>query len=207
MCKCEGKCSCKSNEIKLRGPRGFTGPAGPQGPVGPQGIQGFQGAPGPQGPQGPQGPTGAQGNTGPQGPQGIPGTNGADEYKYISSFFAGGDTFINNTNWHVPSNFAGFIYTAAYTGKYKLTVTARCSDEDPNSAIYIGVGINSVNPVGTDATNPFVIKQFRGMYNVQTHTYIVNLSIGDIMKLMFKSATTAQINIDPLYMTIEKVSN
>jgi hypothetical protein len=55
MCECKGKCSCKSNEIKLRGPRGFVGPAGPQGPVGPQGIQGFQGAPGPQGPQGPQG--------------------------------------------------------------------------------------------------------------------------------------------------------
>ena len=58
MCECKGKCSCKSNEIKLRGPRGFVGPAGPQGPVGPQGIQGFQGAPGPQGSQGPQGPAG-----------------------------------------------------------------------------------------------------------------------------------------------------
>jgi hypothetical protein len=58
MCECKGKCSCKSNEIKLRGPRGFVGPAGPQGPVGPQGIQGFQGVPGPQGVQGPQGPAG-----------------------------------------------------------------------------------------------------------------------------------------------------
>lgn len=58
MCNCEGKCNCKSNEIKLRGPRGFTGPAGPQGPVGPQGIQGLQGAPGPQGPQGVPGPAG-----------------------------------------------------------------------------------------------------------------------------------------------------
>jgi hypothetical protein len=70
MCKCEGKCSCKSNEIKLRGPRGFTGPAGPQGPLGPQGIQGLQGSPGPQGPQGVQGPIGPQGATGPQGPAG-----------------------------------------------------------------------------------------------------------------------------------------
>lgn len=73
MCKCEGKCSCKSNEIKLRGPRGFTGPAGPQGPLGPQGIQGLQGAPGPQGPQGVQGPIGPQGATGPQGPAGSAG--------------------------------------------------------------------------------------------------------------------------------------
>jgi len=70
MCKCEGKCSCKSNEIKLRGPRGFTGPAGPQGPLGPQGIQGLQGSPGPQGPRGVQGEIGPQGATGPQGPAG-----------------------------------------------------------------------------------------------------------------------------------------
>jgi hypothetical protein len=58
MCECKGNCACKSNEIKLRGPRGFVGPAGPQGNLGPQGIQGLQGAPGPQGPQGPQGPAG-----------------------------------------------------------------------------------------------------------------------------------------------------
>lgn len=55
MCNCKGSCECKSNEIKLRGPRGFVGPAGPQGPVGPQGLQGLQGASGPQGVQGPQG--------------------------------------------------------------------------------------------------------------------------------------------------------
>lgn len=78
MCKCEGKCSCKSNEIKLRGPRGFTGPAGPQGPVGPQGIQGFQGVPGPQGPQGVQGPIG------PEGPQGPPGPGGGSSQKAIA---------------------------------------------------------------------------------------------------------------------------
>lgn len=57
MCECKGKCACKSNEIKLRGPRGYTGPAGPQGPLGPQGIQGLQGIPGLIGPQGPQGPS------------------------------------------------------------------------------------------------------------------------------------------------------
>ena len=207
MCNCKGSCECKSNEIKLRGPRGFTGPAGPQGPVGPQGIQGLQGMPGPQGPQGMQGTTGAQGSTGPQGPQGVPGTNGADQYKYITSIFAAGDTFIGNTNWHVPLNFAAFIYTVAYTGKYKVTLTARCTDEDPYSRIDIGIGINSVNPVGTSSTNPFVIKEFSGQYFVQTHTYIINLSIGDIMRLKFKSVTSAVINIDPLYMTIEKVSN
>ena len=58
MCNCKGSCSCKSNEIKLRGPRGFTGPAGPQGPVGPQGPMGIQGVPGLTGPQGPEGPAG-----------------------------------------------------------------------------------------------------------------------------------------------------
>jgi len=76
MCKCKGSCDCKSNEIKLKGPRGFVGPAGPQGPVGPQGIQGLQGAPGPQGTQGPQGASGAAGtpgSTGAAGAQGIPG--------------------------------------------------------------------------------------------------------------------------------------
>jgi len=207
MCECKGSCNCKSNEIKLRGPRGFTGPAGPQGPVGPQGIQGLQGAPGPQGPQGMQGATGAQGNTGPQGPQGVPGTNGADQYKYITSIFAAGDTFIGNTNWHVPTNFAAFIYTAAYTGKYKITLTATCLQEDPGSAVYIGLGVNSANPIGTETTNPFIIKGFKEQYAVQTHTYIINLVVGDVMRLKFKSYSPLVINIDPLYMTIEKVSN
>ena len=50
-------------------------------------------------------------------------TPGASEYLYIDSFFATYDTFISNTNWHVPSNYAGFVYTAAYTGKYKITLT------------------------------------------------------------------------------------
>jgi hypothetical protein len=76
MCTCKGNCDCKSNEIKLKGPRGFVGPAGPQGPVGPQGLQGLQGAPGPQGSQGPQGLSGATGSAGAAGAagaQGIPG--------------------------------------------------------------------------------------------------------------------------------------
>jgi hypothetical protein len=34
MCSCKGSCGCKSNEIKLRGPRGFQGPQGPPGPIG-----------------------------------------------------------------------------------------------------------------------------------------------------------------------------
>lgn len=68
-CKCKGACSCKSNEIKLRGPRGFTGPVGPPGPTGAQGLQGPQGADGPIGPQGPQGPAG---QAGAQGMPGIP---------------------------------------------------------------------------------------------------------------------------------------
>ena len=76
MCNCKGSCDCKSNEIKLRGPRGFTGPAGVPGMTGPRGLQGQQGLPGPQGPQGPQGvagTAGTPGSTGPQGPQGIAG--------------------------------------------------------------------------------------------------------------------------------------
>lgn len=76
LCNCKGNCNCKSNEIKLRGPRGFVGPQGPQGLVGPQGLQGLQGPAGPQGPQGPQGvagAAGAPGSTGPQGPQGVAG--------------------------------------------------------------------------------------------------------------------------------------
>lgn len=97
MCNCKGSCNCKSNEIKLRGPRGFVGPGGAQGPAGPKGdtgIQGPTGLPGAQGPQGlngapgvagsngaqgpigPAGPTGPIGLTGPQGIQGNPGPAG-----------------------------------------------------------------------------------------------------------------------------------
>lgn len=62
--------SCSKQEVKLRGPRGFTGPQGLQGIAGPQGIQGEQGLAGPQGPQGLTGTTGAAGAAGPQGLQG-----------------------------------------------------------------------------------------------------------------------------------------
>lgn len=41
MCSCKGSCNCKSNEIKLRGPRGFVGPQGPQGPQGAAGMPGL----------------------------------------------------------------------------------------------------------------------------------------------------------------------
>jgi len=57
-CTCKDQCSCKSHEVKLRGPRGYQGHTGPQGPVGPTGLQGVPGPVGPQGPQGPQGPSG-----------------------------------------------------------------------------------------------------------------------------------------------------
>jgi hypothetical protein len=128
-------------------------------------------------------------------------------YQYINSFFATNDTFITNTSWHVPTNFVGFAFTAALTGKYKVTLTAECSDEDPNSAADIGLGINTVDPVGTSTSNPFIIKEFRGSYNVQTHTYIIDLGAGDIMRLKFKSIGGASMNIDPLYMTVEKIAN
>ena len=134
-------------------------------------------------------------------------TPGISEYQYINSIFATNDTFISDTNWHVPTNFLGFVYTAALTGKYKITLTAECSNEDPNSAADIGIGINAVDPVGTVTSNPFVIKEFRGDYNVQTHTYIIDLIAGDIMRLKFKSLNGDSMNIDPLYMTIEKIAN
>jgi hypothetical protein len=128
-------------------------------------------------------------------------------YEYIDSFFATGDEFITSTSWYVPANFAGFVYTADYTGKYKITLTAECGDEDPNSGADVGLGINSADPVGTNASNPFIIKRFRGVYGVQTHTYIINLTVGTVMQLKFKSTSSAVMSIDPLYMTIEKISN
>jgi hypothetical protein len=131
----------------------------------------------------------------------------ASAYEYIDSFFATGDEFITSTSWYVPTNFAGFVYTADYTGKYKITLTARCTDEDADSGADIGLGINSADPVGTGSSNPFIIKTFRGVYGVQTHTYIINLTLGDIMRLKFKSTSSAVMGIDPLYMTIEKISN
>jgi len=112
MCECKGKCSCKSNEIKLRGPRGFVGPRGPQGPVGPQGLQGLQGAPGisnlpgPQGPAGPTGPQGVAGPTGPVGPQGATGPQGPAGsgtnviFKKKTNYFitSGNNTYIVSPN-------------------------------------------------------------------------------------------------------------
>jgi hypothetical protein len=134
-------------------------------------------------------------------------TPGASEYLYIDSFFATNDTFISNTNWHVPSNYAGFVYTAAYTGKYKITLTAVCADEDPNSQAEIGLGINSADPVGSLTTSPFLIKYYRGDYNTQTHTYIIDLTLAEIMRLKFKSIGSQVMSIQFLYMTVEKISN
>lgn len=150
---------------------------------------------------------GTPGPAGPPGPKGDPGDPGISEYKYIASYFAAGDTFINNTSWHVPANFSAFNYTAGYTGKYKITLTANCKDDDPLSGVNIGLGINSADPIGNSSTNPFIIKIFIGAYHVQTHTYIIDLTVGQIMRLKFKSISPAQIDIDPLYMTIEKVGN
>jgi hypothetical protein len=116
MCECKDKCSCKSNEIKLRGPRGFTGPIGAQGLVGPQGIKGDQGPAGPQGPQGPQGFTGSAGSTGAQGvpgPQGIAGIPTAilDTDTIDLTYTAGVlSADIVDTGWH---NLLGFDH---YTG-------------------------------------------------------------------------------------------
>ncbi len=112
MCQCKDKCSCKSNEIKLRGPRGFTGPIGAQGMVGPQGIKGDQGPAGPQGPQGPQGFTGSvgpQGSTGPQGIAGIP-TAIADTTT-IDLTYTGGilTADIVDTGWHDLLGFDHYI--------------------------------------------------------------------------------------------------
>ena len=71
------KSCCKSNEIKLKGPRGIAGQQGIQGPVGPQGIQGPQGMTGTIGPQGPQGFAGTPGTPGAQGPIGLTGNTGS----------------------------------------------------------------------------------------------------------------------------------
>lgn len=107
MCNCKGSCDCKSNEIKLRGPRGFVGPQGQQGLVGPQGLQGAQG------PVGPRGLTGAQGATGTQGIQGLP-TSVIDTTTVDLSYSSGVLTAkVQDTGW---VDLLGFDF---YTGSAK----------------------------------------------------------------------------------------
>lgn len=200
-------------QIRFRNPDGSWGPwvnlQGPQGDcdTGPTGPDGGQG---PAGPPGPAGVPGAQGIPGIPGEQGPPGEPGVSEYQYISSSFYAGEIQItaSYTNWSVGlvSPYETANFAATLTGKYKISITANCAEEDPAGDCLIGFGIDTFDPVGTELTNPFVIKKVYGIKLQETHIFIVDLFAGQTARLMFKMGSGI-VSFDPIWMTIEKVSN
>lgn len=186
--------------INLQGGTGGTG-TGIPGPAGPQGVAG------PAGPQGAPGTPGATGATGPSGPQGPPGTS---PYLYINSLFAAGDILIDilYSDWSaglvVPYDALTFV--APLNGNYKITITANCNDEDPDATCFLGIGIGGFDPVGTESSNPFVIKKIYGSKKQETHIFIVNMVATQQATLMFKQ-DSGVVLFDPIWMTIEKISN
>jgi uncharacterized protein (TIGR02145 family) len=118
-------------------------------------------------------------------------------------FFAAGEVFVTNPAWHVQSNpYNTLEFTATETRQHLVTITVNTSEEDPNSRMGMGFGINGSNPVGTVNTNPFVIKYVIGADGTTTHTYILDLTAGDDVVLMFQ-AITGVVVMDPLWMVVQ----
>jgi hypothetical protein len=207
--------SCGSENKGLRGERGPRGPVGPQGPIGPQGlpgtngVSGTNGTPGPQGPiglTGPQGPIGPQGVPGPIGPQGVPGVNGVDGLPgpqgpagpvytpELHTYFGSGDVTVTNithTDWSdvgVPLGYPIMEHTTLSAGTFIWTIDFCCTDEDPNSKIQVGVGINGLYPVGTPIITPFIVFELDPSLNSKTmHFIIPNVVSGDTLRVLIRN--------------------
>ncbi len=118
-------------------------------------------------------------------------------------YFAAGEVFVTNPAWHVQSNpYNTLEFTATETRQHLVTITVNTSEEDPNSRMGMGFGINGSNPVGNVNTNPFVIKYVIGADGTTTHTYILDLTAGDDVVLMFQ-AITGVVVMDPLWMVVQ----
>lgn len=200
-------------QIRFQNPDGSWGPwINLQGGTGGEGT-GLIGPPGPQGvagPAGPQGIPGSPGATGAQGPAGIQGPPGVSPYQYINSLFASGDIFIDTAYaaWSagLVTPYDALLFAAPVNGTYKISITANCNDEDPDATCFMGIGVAGFDPVGTELTNPFVVKKIYGSKKQETHIFIVTMVALQQARLMFRQ-DSGVVAFDPIWMTIEKVSN
>ena len=196
-----------AGESGVRGEQGIQGVAGPQGNQGLQGIQGvqgIQGEPGVQGPAGLQGVTGVQGTQGPAGPTGPAGTNG-----FVPTYGLFRDTTtqavtIANTPKAITFNqttpgvngvsavgisiVSNSQITVANTGTYKLTFSAQLSKTDGgNDTMDIWLRRNGVD-IPFSNSEITITASFKV---VATSTYVIDLSAGNYLELIFSSADTA----------------
>jgi hypothetical protein len=191
MCKCKENCSCKSNEIKLRGPRGFTGPAGVQGPVGPQGLQGAQGLAGPQGLPGPSGnlnQVNVIGNNDIVVTQSLIGNLQTFTISRPKEFFE--NSVVLNTNvdngtfaYHFPTGYNSLFYTNAtgVTKSYKVFVHY---DSSINVQSNVSATSNWVDGaiIKTTGITDAVISESLGHTALSVNLY-KGLSAGDVINL------------------------
>jgi len=143
----------------------------------------------------------------PIGPQGPPGSV-ADcvcDYKFITSNYNSGEFYVNTTtsfNWtSLPSAYLTSTFTAAQTGKYKITVDVGCENESVPSICLLGISINNATPVN----NPFSQYSISPSYNSKTIHFIVDLTATNIVTLKTKF-TTGSIGIDGIKMIVEKIA-
>ena len=179
----DNKTCCKSNEIKLRGPRGVVGPPGSQGPAGPQGNPGPQGTPGPPGAQGVQGLTGAgvQGNDGAQGPvgaigpigltgpQGPAGSSTNAKFKRKDSYYVTNGTFTHTVSTDVYlievqlvgggggcGQVAGNVYAGGGSGSYVKFPLDVIPGQILNFTVGIGASAGFATPAGNGGDTTFM---------------------------------------------------
>ncbi len=153
-----------------------------------------------RGPKGEKGDPGRQGPTGPAGPTG-------GGYEYIASFYASGEIQVTDSDWHVElAPYDDLKFTVPSNGKYKITLTGHCAEEDIGASCFLGFGINGADPVGNELTNPFVIKPVFGRAAAETHTYIIDALATQVVQLTFK-LSFGVVSFDPIWMTVEKISD
>lgn len=230
----DGNCNECGQEQKgfrgERGPRGYQGPQGLQGPPGIPGLNGTSGTIGPQGPAGPQGtigpqgPAGVTGATGPAGPPGVPGVDGVDglpgpqgpagpEYtSELYTYFGSGDISITNVthpDWSdvgVSGGYPVMEHTVSNAGTFIWTLDFACTDEDPNSKIQVGVGINGLMPVGTPVSTPFIVFELDPSMNSKTmHFIIPNVTAGQTLKVYVRNLNIPGFSIQSLKGFLRKL--
>ena len=168
---------------------GITGPTGPQGPAGLTGAQG------------PTGPTGATGPTGPTGPTGATGVAGLTTAYLTSTNAKNADPiFIRTSEYPFDQN--AIVLNGAGT---EVTITA--------GSYIIEYGATADSKDGTAPTlalsfngNVEAITTRTGKSNEMSDLHGVHMHVTQLQdKLMLKTATSAQLTYNNVYLLIRKL--
>lgn len=141
-------------------------------------------------------------------------------YEYINSFYWQiGDVQIVDhqaTNYTLIDSFLPVTGTCptiniTKTGKYKITVEDSFGNEDPQTKLYTGIGVNGLQPVISGSvfyeqagatTRRHVIDE----YSIYTSIYILDLVVGDMVDFYMKMII-GTVNLEGAHrIIIEKIA-